>query len=224
MARKTGCEEPQKDTGKPLPLVSLLTKPVMLSISNYAMLALLDMSAMALVPLVWSMPIDLGGLILSPASIGMWLSAYGCLNGILQFVFFPRVVLTSMATYVIIYTMFPFENLAGRYTSRGHDGPNATIWLLVLLQLLSICITDMRFSASFFAIATPVTEYICVKARYSFPGTLGPAAAASLLAFSLANDVLNGNFVYVVLLAFVCVALCVAAHLPRYTCKHGDGK
>jgi hypothetical protein len=170
MARKTGCEEPQKDTGKPLPLVSLLTKPVMLSISNYAMLALLDMSAMALVPLVWSMPIDLGGLNLSPASIGMWLSGYGCLNGILQFVFFPRVVgrlgpgrvvLTSMAAYVIIYTMFPFENLAARYTSRGHDGPNATIWLLVLLQLSSICITDMGFSASFFAIATPVTEYIC---------------------------------------------------------------
>jgi hypothetical protein len=149
--------EPLKDTGKPLPLVSLLTKPVMLSISNYAMLALLDMSAMALVPLVWSMPIDLGGLNLSPASIGMWLSGYGCLNGILQF-FFPRVVgrlcpghvvLASMAAYVTIYTMFPFENLAARYISRGHDSANATVWLLVLLQLSSICITDMGFSASF---------------------------------------------------------------------------
>jgi hypothetical protein len=36
------------------------------------MLALLGVAAMALVPLVWSMPIDLGGLDLSPdASIGM---------------------------------------------------------------------------------------------------------------------------------------------------------
>jgi hypothetical protein len=58
----------------------------------------------------------------------------------------------------------------------------------------------------------------------AFQRTVGPAAAASLFAFSLANDVLSGNFVYVVLLAFVCVALCVAAQLPRHTWKRGDGK
>jgi hypothetical protein len=54
--------------------------------------------------------------------------------------------------------------------------------------------------------------------------TVAPAAAASLFAFSLANDVLGGNFAYFVLLAVVCVGLCVAAQLPRYTWKHGDGK
>jgi hypothetical protein len=26
--------------------------------------------------------------------------------------------------------LFPFENLAARYISRGHDGANATEWLL----------------------------------------------------------------------------------------------
>jgi hypothetical protein len=126
----------------------------MISITNYAMLALLDMSAMALIPLVWSTPIELGGLNLSPASIGLWLSAYGCLNGVLQFVLFPRIVgrlgpgrviLTSMAAFVIIYTMFPFENLAARYAAHG-GGTKATVWLLVSLQLASICITDMGFS------------------------------------------------------------------------------
>lgn len=129
----------------------LLTKPVMISITNYAMLALLDMSAMALVPLVWSTPIEMGGLNLSPASIGLWLSAYGCLNGVLQFALFPRVVgrlgpgrvvLASIASYVIIYTMFPFENMAARHGG----GTNTTVWLLVMLQLASICITDMGFS------------------------------------------------------------------------------
>jgi hypothetical protein len=57
--------------------------------------------------------------------------------------------------------------------------------------------------------------------------TVGPAAAASLFAFSLANDVLGlgGNFAYVVLLVVVCVGLGVAAQLPRYTWKkHGDCK
>lgn len=145
------------DPGKPVPLPLLLTKPVLISISNYAMLALLDMSAMALVPLVWATPIELGGLNLSPTSIGLWLSGYGCLNGILQFAFFPRVVgrlgpgrvvLTSVAAYVIIYTMFPFENLAARYATAAHGG-GSTVWLLVVLQLASICITDMGFSEFF---------------------------------------------------------------------------
>ena len=141
---------------EPLPLHMLLTKPVMISIANYAMLALLDMSAMVLIPLVWSTPIELGGLNLSPASIGLWLSAYGCLNGVLQFFLFPsvvgrlgpgRVVLASIVAYVIIYTMFSFENLAARHAISAHGaGMNAAVWLFVILQLASICITDMGFS------------------------------------------------------------------------------
>ena len=134
----------------------LLTKPVIISISNYAMLALLDMSAMVLIPLVWSTPIELGGLNLSPASIGLWLSAYGCLNGVLQFALFPRVVgrlgpgrvvLVSIIAYVIIYAMFSFENLAARHAISAHGvGTSATVWLFVVLQLASICFTDMGFS------------------------------------------------------------------------------
>lgn len=56
--------------------------------------------------------------------------------------------------------------------------------------------------------------------------TVGPAAAASLFAFSLANNVLGGNFVYVVLLVVVGVGLYIAAQLPRHThtWKHGDSK
>jgi hypothetical protein len=54
--------------------------------------------------------------------------------------------------------------------------------------------------------------------------TVGPTAAASLFAYSLANDVLGGNFAYVVFLGVVCVGLCVAAQLPRYTWKRSDRK
>lgn len=54
--------------------------------------------------------------------------------------------------------------------------------------------------------------------------TIGPTAAASLFAYSLANDVLGGNFAYVVFLGVVCLGLCVAAQLPRYTWKRSDCK
>jgi len=232
-------DTPLKDDGKPVPLHLLLTKPVVISIANYAMLALLDMSAMALVPLVWSTPIELGGLNFSPKSIGLWLSGYGCLNGVLQFVFFPRVVgrlgpgrvvFTSVAMYVIIYSMFPFENLAAHHALHG-SGTNAIVWLLVVLQLASICITDMGFNSVFMftAAAAPNKRSLgatngLAQTVVAIQRTVGPAAAASLFAFSLANDVLGGNFGYVVLLGVVCVGLFVAAQLPRYTWKHSDCK
>jgi hypothetical protein len=49
----------------------------------------------------------------------------------------------------------------------------------------------------------------------SIQRTVGPAAAASLFAFSLDNNVLGGNFAYVVLLVVVCAGLGIALQLPR---------
>lgn len=54
----------------------------------------------------------------------------------------------------------------------------------------------------------------------SIQRTVGPAAAASLFAFSLENNILRGNFVYVVLLAIVWVGLGVAVQLPKNMWKH----
>ena len=49
----------------------------------------------------------------------------------------------------------------------------------------------------------------------SFQRTVGPAVADWLFAFSITNNVLGGNFVYMVLLALVGVGLYVALQLPR---------
>ena len=49
---------------------------------------------------------------------------------------------------------------------------------------------------------------------------VGPAAATSLFAFSLQNNILDGRFVYAVLLALACGGLGVAVQLPRDTWKH----
>ena len=56
----------------------------------------------------------------------------------------------------------------------------------------------------------------------SIQRTVAPAAAASLFAFSLNNNVLGGNFTYVVLVALVCVGLCIAAQLPKNTWKPAE--
>jgi hypothetical protein len=144
---------------KPLSLHMLLTKLIMISISNYALLSLLDMLATMLIPLVWSSKSTqskLGGLNLSTASIGLCLSAYGYLNSMLQFAFFPYVIgllgpgcviLFSIIAYVIIYIMFSFENMAACYAiSVCCNDTNTVVWFFVILQLASICFTDMGFS------------------------------------------------------------------------------
>ena len=56
----------------------------------------------------------------------------------------------------------------------------------------------------------------------SMQRTVAPAAAASLFAFSLDNNVLGGNFAYAVLLVLVCAGLGVALQLPRSVWKHNQ--
>ena len=145
----------QEHTEQILPLRSLLTRPVVLSITNYGTLALLEVAASVLLPLIWSTAIDLGGLGLSPASIGLWMSAYGCASAVSQFAFFPRivahfgpgrVVLVSAGAFGLIYALFPFENMLARSTETV-----TVVWPLIVLQLISMAVSDMGFS-----------EYSCV--------------------------------------------------------------
>ena len=83
---------PRKGREKPPPLRYVATKPVVISIASFATVVMLDNAATALIPLIWSTPIEVGGLGLSPASIGMWMSGYGWMNAISQLAFFPRAV------------------------------------------------------------------------------------------------------------------------------------
>jgi hypothetical protein len=142
---------PPTGAQKPLPLRYVLTRPVLISVANYASLALLGMVAFTLMPLIWSTPVEYGGLDMSPAPIGVWLSVFGCMNGIFQFAVFPRAVarfgprwvfITCIGIFVVIYAMFPFENLLRRTAG-------SPVWLLILLQLTAFSISDMGYSKPF---------------------------------------------------------------------------
>jgi len=144
-----------KDTQKPPPLRLLLTRPVLISIANYSMVSILQMSALALIPLIWSTPIEFGGLNLSPASIGLWMSLYGCVDGTCQFAVFPRLVtrfglrrvfFTCISSCAVLVIMFPLENLVLRHSL---GGKTTAIWPLIVLQLSSFSFLRMGYSESF---------------------------------------------------------------------------
>lgn len=54
----------------------------------------------------------------------------------------------------------------------------------------------------------------------SIQRAIGPAASASLFAFSLDQNILGGNFVYTVLICLVIAGLSIAVLLPKSTWKH----
>lgn len=76
------------------------------------------------------------------------------MNGISQLAFFPRAVgrfglrrvfVVSVAACAVIYSMFPFENLALRQAA---SGSKMTVWVLVALQLFSLTVSRMGYSKS----------------------------------------------------------------------------
>jgi len=115
------------------------------------MIALLDMAAGALIPLVWSTSVEFGGLSMSPASIGLWMAVYGTMNCVVQFVAFPRIVerfgprrvfIACIILFFPVFIMLPLENLALRHSIRGL---NLAAGLLIMLQLSAISFSDMGF-------------------------------------------------------------------------------
>ncbi|KAF8267055.1 major facilitator superfamily domain-containing protein [Lactarius quietus] len=222
-----------KDTEKPLPLRALLTRPVVVSVANYCVIGLQDVIAEAVIPLVWSTSVEFGGLGMNPASIGLWLAGYGFLNGVFQFVAFPRFVgrfgprrifIASILCFFPVYMMFPFENLALRHSSRSLNTATA---FLIVLQLSAISFADMGFSTIFMYISSAAPNKRSLGATngvaqmmVSIQRAVGPATAASLFAFSLDHNILGGNFVYVVLLVIVWAGLGVAVQLPKNTWNH----
>ncbi|KAH8979282.1 MFS general substrate transporter [Lactarius akahatsu] len=217
-----------KDTEEPLPLRALLTRPVVVSVANYCMISLLDMTAGALIPLVWSTSVESGGLSMSPASIGLWMAGYGSINCVIQFVAFPRLVerfgprgvfIACIILFFPVYIMLPFENLTLRHSSRGL---NFAAGLLVTLQISAMSFADMGFSVIFMYIASAAPNKRSLGATnglaqtmVSIQRTIGPAAAASLFAFSLEKNILGGNFAYVMMLTVVWVGLGAAVQLPK---------
>jgi hypothetical protein len=191
---------PPNESDKLLPLRSVLTKPVVVTVINHTMFALLNGVAVTYIPLVWSTPVEFGGLNLSPASIGLWLSVYGGVNGIFQFLFFPHLIrrfgprhvfVSSIVACAVIYAIFPFENLALRIAG---GGSSLVLWLLIILQLSSLGVSVMGYG-KFFA-----------------PNTLAYSGA----------HIHVGSLSYCVLIHFICCSQQTVARRGEWSFAGGD--
>ena len=126
---------------RPLPLRSLLTPRVLVAAGNYASVSLLDIAFRAIQPVFLSTPIHLGGLGLSPPSIGSLLSIQGILIGLFQVFFFARIhdrwgskktFITGITSTILVFLMFPVANTLART-----QGYSTAVWTAIGIQIVT---------------------------------------------------------------------------------------
>lgn len=128
---------------------ALMTWPVLLSVANYALLAMLDIAFRAIQPLFYSTPVHLGGLGQTPARIGTTLAAFGVINGVFQALFFAKLIkllgprrlfLVGLGMYIALFGMFPVINGVVR-----DEGMSVRAWCLIMFQLCLVISCDMAY-------------------------------------------------------------------------------
>ncbi len=113
---------------------------VLLSVTNYAALSLVDISHRAIRPLFFSTPISSGGLGLDPPSIGKILAWFGIITGIFQATCFARahalcgtkrLYVGGLCCAVPVITLFPAMNALARVYGVG-----MAVYSAVALQIV----------------------------------------------------------------------------------------
>ncbi|KAJ7149118.1 major facilitator superfamily multidrug-resistance, DHA1 sub-family, partial [Mycena filopes] len=206
-----------------VPLRGLLTRPVILAASCYALLACMDMLLRAIHPLFLATPIPLGGLGLDTQRIGQLLT----LIPLLYVVFFFRrmhdylgsKVMFTLGMASVIPTFAAFPLLSSLAQAQGMSG---LVYAVAVAQIF--CSIGLSFSYRcavfiYISAAAPnrasvgATNGLCQLCASSMRA-IAPAASVSLFALSIEQGYLGGWMVYYVLIAAACGAVGVALQLP----------
>lgn len=131
------------------PLRAILTEPVVLSIANYLWLSFLDIALRALQPLFFATPVHLGGLGMSPATIGLCLGILGPLDAAVQGLFFAKILRRLGLKRLFLTSLFCFIPLAMTFPVINHFarewGLSPGVWAFIVLQFMINCVTDMSY-------------------------------------------------------------------------------
>ncbi|QRV98227.1 major facilitator superfamily transporter [Ceratobasidium sp. AG-Ba] len=196
-------------SSSPPPLRSLLTPRVSITILNYALLSLLDISLVALQPIVFASPISLGGLGMEPATIGLLLALQGLVTGTATVIFVPR-----MQQWFVMH-----------YAIKFHIAGGLGLWVLVGVYAVVSCASPISFCCLLLFISNAPPNAMSLGATNGLAQTsasvmraIGPAITTALFALS-ANGGAGGSFLVYMILTGV-NGLCVGAGMlvrPEWT-------
>ena len=130
---------------------NLLNRRVLIPVICYVCLTSLHGASNAIQPLFLAMPVNIGGLALTPRNIGYILSIYGVANSLCQTVMLGRLVrrfgvkavfVTSISAFIPIYAFSPVMNLLVR-----RSGFSYVIWVVLGCQLSASLVMELGYGA-----------------------------------------------------------------------------
>jgi hypothetical protein len=218
---------------------------------NYALLALLEISFQALLPIFLA-----SSLYMSPSSIGLILGIMGLVNGAIQITLFVplhrrlgsrNILKMGICSFGGIFASFP---LIARFYAENGGILGFKGCALLALQMTLCPIENMAFSKSLPRVSFLVylsflsTDVIFLYVQASSPSkstlgatngiaqtaasiarAIGPASATSLFAFSIQRqDIAGGALVYWILGALTVCAAGVSRMLPVEPWYKADGE
>ncbi|KAH9178432.1 MFS general substrate transporter [Lactarius sanguifluus] len=211
---------------KPYPLRRLMTRPVLLSVLNYATLSLVDIAYRAMQPLFLSTPVSNGGLGLAPPAIGRILMYFGILNAIFQLIFFARIhallgtkklFIGGLFCGIPMFALFPVASALARAYGVGW-----VVYLSVALQIAFALGVNSSYGCIFIYLSAASPNRASLGATnglaqllVSIMRAIGPVVTTSLFSLSLAEGYLGGGMVYLVLLGVSVMSIAFATALPR---------
>lgn len=144
------------DAASGSPLRALLRSPrVRLAAGNYALLALLESSLLALQPHFLAAPRPLGGLARTPRTIGALMGAFGLVSGGAQAALFARVVravghrgtfVGGLCAFIGVWVAMAGANaLARRGGVKGEGALPPGAWVLVAVEYVCWMCMDLSF-------------------------------------------------------------------------------
>ncbi|KAG2126676.1 major facilitator superfamily domain-containing protein [Suillus cothurnatus] len=209
----------------PVSIRSLFVPSVLIPVINYGCIATLEIVMFALQPLFYSTPIELGGLGFDPITIGLWMGAFGIVNGVLQIMIFaplvnkfgPKTVFRICeGCFIPIFALFPITNIIAR-----QYGINWLVWFLLTCSLVLGVLMDMAFGCilMFITAAAPNKRSLgatngLAQMTASIVRTFGPATSTSMFAYSVQHNLMGGYAVYTVFIVMTVIAMRFGAKLP----------
>ncbi|KAF9560725.1 MFS general substrate transporter [Agrocybe pediades] len=222
-----GTKARERKSDDPVPLRELLVWPILISVSNYVVLAFLNIALCALLPLFLAMPLEIGGLDLDPPAIGYIIGSYGAGSAIFQAFYFAKAVrkfgekkifVGGISIFLPVFCLFPFINKAA--LAFGKESPVVLGLVLLLLSLLAVM--DMAYGSIFMFITASSPNKRSLGATNGLSQTtvsiaraIGPALSTSLFSYCVQNNVLGGYGVYAIFVCLSGMALSLASLLPE---------
>ncbi|KAF5333678.1 hypothetical protein D9611_002661 [Ephemerocybe angulata] len=208
------------------PLSALLVFDYVVTISNYGFFSFIDMSVTVLIPLVYSTPLEYGGLGMNPFKISTIMATYGVFSGLMSVFFLGPMVRrygpTKVYQYVIFaifisLSAFPIENILAR---RG-GGIDAWVALVIVIQfaaqtLLPPCYASMEILVIQICPHKLLMGSATGMAQMAASGTraFAPAVASSLFSISIQRNWAGGYAVYYMIMVLLVGLICGSRYLP----------